>query len=288
MPPRSEPRRERPLTSPGAPPHLNGQPSAPPLPLFLSDPGRAAIEFGLLLGSLPMSGSLPKGDGHPVLVLPGLMAADDSTWPLRRILRRLGYRVHGWRLGRNVGPTPVAVTGMRDRLQELNTRYGAAISVIGWSLGGIYARALARQTPSAVRQVITLGSPFRLENQSQSHASRMFNRYSHLHTRRAPTPLDLEREPLPVPATSIYSRYDGIVAWQACLDVPSQRAENIAVVGSHFGYGHNPAVIFAVADRLAQPFHGWKPFEPPAALRRLFPRADSAPRPGLRTVTAPL
>jgi hypothetical protein len=196
---------------------------------------------------------------------------------LRRILRRLGYRVHGWRLGRNLGPTSVAVNGMRDRLQELHTRYDATVSVIGWSLGGIYARALSRDFPSAVRQVITLGSPFRLTHDSQSHASRVFNRYTHLHTHRARMPLEMERDPLTVPATSIYSRYDGIVAWQACLDVPSPCAENIAVVGSHFGYGHHPAVIFAVADRLAQPLNEWEPFQPPRALRRLFPRPDAPP-----------
>jgi pimeloyl-ACP methyl ester carboxylesterase len=274
---RSEPRCETVPTLPTAPPHSGEQPSAPPLPLYLSDPGRAAIEFGLLLGTLPFSRALPTGDGHPVLVLPGLMAADDSTWPLRRILRRLGYRVHGWRLGRNVGPTSAAVNGMRDRLHDLHTRYDAPVSVIGWSLGGIYARGLARNFPSAVRQVITLGSPFRLTNDSQSHASRMFNRYTHLHTHRARTPLQLERDPLTVPATSIYSRYDGIVAWQACLDLSSPRAENIAVVGSHFGYGHHPAVIFAVADRLAQPLNEWEPFQPPRALRRLFPRPAAQP-----------
>ena len=82
---------------------------------------------------------------------------------------------------------------------------------------------------------------------------------------------------LPVPATSIYSRFDGIVAWQACLDPPSPRSENIAVVGSHFGYGHNPAVVWAVADRLAQPLGAWTPFQPPRALRMLFPRADLPP-----------
>jgi hypothetical protein len=107
----------------------------------------------------------------------------------------------------------------------------------------------------------------------------VFNRYGHLHALRARTPLAMERDPLPVPATSIYSRYDGIVAWQACLDVPSPRAENIAVVGSHFGYGHNPAVIFAVADRLAQPLNEWRPFQPPGALRALFPRPDVPPQP---------
>jgi pimeloyl-ACP methyl ester carboxylesterase len=248
---------------------------APPLSLSVTDPARAVVEFGLLLTSLPLRRALPTGDGHPVLVLPGLLADDVSTLALRRILRGLGYRVHGWRLGRNIGPTPQAVTGMGDRLRDLHTRYGTPISVIGWSLGGIYARAMARRRSSSVRQVITLGSPFRLTDRNQTRASAAFNRFSHLHVERTAAPLDLETEPLPVPATSIYSRYDGVVAWQACLDLRSPRAENIAVVGSHFGYGHNPAVVWAVADRLAQARGQWAPFQPPAALRPLFPRPDS-------------
>lgn len=252
---------------------------APSLSLSITDPARAAAEFALLIGLLPARRALPSGDGHPVLVLPGLLADDMSTLALRRILRGLGYRVHGWRLGRNIGPTAQAVAGMGDRLDDLHARYHAPISVIGWSLGGIYARAIARRRSSWVRQVITLGSPFRLTDRNQSRATAAFNRFSHLHVERAAAPVDLETEPLPVPATSIYSRYDGVVAWQACLDLRSPRAENIAVIGSHFGYGHNPAVVWAVADRLAQPRGAWAPFRPPVALRPLFPQPDVPPEP---------
>lgn len=252
---------------------------APGWVFSLTDPGRAAVEFGLLLSALPLRGALPSGDGHPVLVLPGLLAGDGSTLPLRRILRDLGYRVHGWRLGRNLGPTAEAVAGMGERLHDLHTRYDAPVSVIGWSLGGIYARAMARRRPDWVRQVITLGSPFRLSHEGQSRAARAFNRYSHRHVASSGLPSDHEAETLPVPATSIYSRHDGVVAWQTCLDPPTPRAENIAVVGSHFGYGHNPAVIWAIADRLAQPRTVWAPFRPPAVLRPLFPRANTPAEP---------
>lgn len=248
---------------------------APPWPLSLTDPARAAVEFGLLVGALPLRRAVPTGDGHPVLVLPGLLAGDGSTLVLRRILRRLGYRVHGWRLGRNIGPTAEAVAGMGERLQDLHARYRAPVSVIGWSLGGIYARAMGRRRPEAIRQVITLGTPFRLADHNQTRASAAFNRFSHLHIERGRVPLELETEPLPVPSTSIYSKCDGVVAWQACLDMPSPRAENIAVIGSHFGYGHNPAVIWAVADRLAQPRAKWTPFRSPAVLRPLFPQPDT-------------
>jgi pimeloyl-ACP methyl ester carboxylesterase len=268
------------MSSPMSPPHIPADAAgvgAPPSWLYLTEPARAVGEFGLLITSLPLRQLLPVGDGHPVLVLPGLLADDDSTWTLRRILRDLGYRVHGWRLGRNLGPTAATVTGLQTRLLDLQSRYDSAVSVIGWSLGGIYARTLAHDTPSAVRQVVTLGSPIRMAHESQSRAGRAFNRYAHLHVVPRELPLESGLDAVPVPATSIYSRYDGIVAWQACLDLPSARAENIAVVSSHLGFGHHPAVIWAVADRLAQPLGEWAPFRAPRALRPLYPPADIPP-----------
>jgi len=260
-------RLREPAGTPGA--------GAPPSWLYVTDAARAAAEYGWLIAALPLRQLLPAGDEHPVLVLPGLLADDVSTWTLRRILRDLGYRVHGWRLGRNLGPTAATVTGLQDRLLGLQSRYGAAVSLIGWSLGGIYARTLARDTPTAVRQVITLGSPIHLAHERQSRAGRAFNRYSHLHVVPRELPLESGGDALPVPATSIYSRYDGIVAWPACLDAPSARAENIAVVSSHLGFGHHPAVIWAVADRLAQPLGQWAPFRAPRALRSLYPPASA-------------
>jgi pimeloyl-ACP methyl ester carboxylesterase len=254
-----------------------GDGGAPPLPYLLTEGVRALAEYGLFLGTGPLRLALPHGDGHPVLVLPGLGATDVSTRGLRRMLRRLGYHVHGWRLGRNVGPTERAVTGMRDRLDGLRDRYGQSVSLIGWSLGGIYARNLARESPDAVRQVITLGSPLRLARTDQSRAHWLYSRYSHLHVTDGSLPLEHEMVPLRVPSTSIYSRFDGIVAWQACLDVPSPRSENIAVIGSHLGLGHNPAVLWAVADRLAQPAGEWAAFRAPALLRAAYPRPDRIP-----------
>ena len=164
----------------------------PSLQLYLSEPGRAAADFGLFLAARPALQRLPHGDGHPVLVLPGLMADDTSTRVLRRVLRRLGYRVHGWRLGRNIGPTEACVTGMQKRIDDLSERYGEPISLIGWSLGGIFARDLARRTPDSVRQVITLGSPFRLAHAGQSRATKVFDRYSHLHVEHRTLPLESE------------------------------------------------------------------------------------------------
>jgi pimeloyl-ACP methyl ester carboxylesterase len=240
---------------------------------YLTDPARALAEYGLHVATGPLQAALPRGSG-PVLVLPGLLASDASTRPLRRALRRLGHRVHGWRLGVNVGPTRRCVAGLRDRLADLADRHGAPVTLIGWSLGGVFARDLARRTPGSVRQVVTLGSPIRLECASQTRAGSAYDRYAHLHVERWDLPLERGCEPLPVPSTSIYSRCDGIVSWRACLDGPSERAENVAVLASHFGMGHHPAVLWAVADRLAQPEGRWRPFRPPLLLRHAFPAPD--------------
>src|SRR5574337_1012839 len=239
--------------------------------LSVTEPTRAAFECGsLVAAALPLWRVLANGDGHPVLVLPGLLAGDGSTRPLRCILRRLGYQVHAWHLGRNLGPTDAVLTGMAHRLEELQTRHAAAVSLVGWSLGGIYARGLARRYPSLVRQVIPLGSPCRLVHASLTRLSQTGHEWKDV----AP---EYDAPALSVPATSVYSRYDGEVAWQACLDVPSRRAENIAVIGSHLGLGYNPAVIWAIADRLAQPVDKWTKFRPPAMLRLLFPQPDTLP-----------
>jgi pimeloyl-ACP methyl ester carboxylesterase len=254
------------------------QDDGPALPLYLSEPGRAVADFGLYLAARPLLPRLPRGDGHPVLVLPGLLADDMSTRALRTTLRRLDYRVHGWGLGRNIGPTAACVNGLRDRLDYLHGRYRRPVTLIGWSLGGIFARDLARRSPGSVRQVITLGSPFRIARHSQTRAAKVFDRYSHLHVEHRELPLENDAVPLTVPATSIYSQFDGIVHWQTCLNTPGERCENIAVMASHLGLGHHPASIWAIADRLAQPEGSWQPFKAPRFLRPAFPRpAQPAP-----------
>lgn len=263
---------------PGSPepvraPHAHEHP--PPWPLFATDLGRAVAGVGLTAVGRALLRAAPSGDGHPVLVLPGLGADDRSTGVLRRVLRERGYRVHGWRLGFNLGPTEQVVEGLPRRVDELRDRYGTRVSVVGWSLGGVYARSVARQRPDSVRQVITLGSPIRLTHPAQTRASAFYLRHSHRHVPhdRLPPP-EVTQPPLPVPATSVYSRWDGIVSWRACLEQPGIRRENVAVVGSHFGLGRHPAALWVVADRLAQPEGEWRPFRAPPPLRALFPSAD--------------
>ena len=233
------------------------------------------MDSWLLLGALPMLATLPRGDGHPVLILPGLGASDISTLTLRTILSRLGYAVHGWRLGYNIGPTARVVQGVPMRLEELHARYHRPVTVIGWSLGGLYARRLARSHPELIRQVITLGSPIRLSRYQQSNSHRIYDLLKRLHAEHYSLPLEQGEGPLPVPATSFYSRRDGMVCWQICLDDHGgPQAENIEVRAAHFGFGVHPAVIWALADRLAQSLGRWAPFRPPALMAGAYPRVQ--------------
>jgi hypothetical protein len=200
---------------------------------------RAGLEAALLLPALPLLALAPRGDGHSVLVLPGLGADDRSTQVLRWFLRDRGYDACGWKLGTNGGPTPTILGGLRRRFAEVYERQGRKVSLIGWSLGGIYARGLTRRSVPQVRGVITLASAY-----------------------NAAAVGDEVRNLLPVPTTSIYSRSDGIVPWRACVEDPGPQRENVAVPSSHVGMGHHPATLLVIADRLAQPEGRWRPYSP--------------------------
>ena len=215
---------------------------------------------------------LPKGDGHPVLVLPGFTAADGSTLQLRALLRRLGYRTYGWKLGNNLGPTPQIVRGLEQRINEISEKEGQPVSIIGWSLGGIYARDLARRFPDLVRQVITLGSPIRMNPGDPSAARRLWETLEPLHDRDAQVFVSDDDDPLPVPSTAVYSRSDGVVHWRLCLEVKGPLSESVEVFGSHCGLGFNPSVAIVVADRLSRDVSEWKRFRPPLWALAAFPR----------------
>src|SRR5689334_24979999 len=233
----------------------------PPSKTLMLLEGRALHELGAFVAALPLLSLAPRGDGHPVLVLPGLVASDVSTRPLRSFLKGKGYAVSGWRQGRNLGLRHGVQNAMVDLVQELNDTHGRKVSLVGWSLGGLYARQLAKMMPERVRSVITLGSPFA----SHPKATNAWRVYEMASGRRA----DEEdkrfggslSEAPPVPTTAIFSRTDGICAWQGCMEKASTKSESIEVESSHCGMGHHPAVVYAVADRLAQGEGQWKPFD---------------------------
>ena len=238
--------------------------------LFLLE-GRAVYDAAGMLSLRPFKRFLPRGDDHPVLVLPGFLASSRSTRPLRQFVQDLGYRAHRWKLGYNMGYSYKLHYGMRDRVTELVERYGEKISLVGWSLGGVYARELAREMPDIVRQVITMGSPFRGSPEA-SNVARVFQLFAATPFEETPQSfLDDMQDPPPVPTTALYTRGDGVVAWQSTVEVsPRPDVENIHVGGAHMGLGFNPRALIAIADRLAQPEGDWRPFSPPLALAPLF------------------
>jgi hypothetical protein len=250
----------------------DGRISGPSARLYLTEPARGLADLAALPLAAGWLASAARGDGHGVLVLPGLLASDMSTALLRRYVRWLGYDGHGWQLGRNIGPTSTVMSQLPRELSRLAAATGRPVSLIGWSLGGIYARELARDHPALVRQVITLGSPFALTDPRQSRADRAYQRRSSRHASPAdlPTRDDLAR-PIEVPSTAIYSRQDGIVAWQTCIEPETTLHQNVEVRCGHLGFGVDPATLWVIADRLAARPGQIRPFRPPPLLRVLYP-----------------
>jgi pimeloyl-ACP methyl ester carboxylesterase len=234
----------------------DGQPTGrtlrpPSLGLLLAEM-RGIFELNASLMMSPLLMRAPRGDGHPVLALPGFLASDLSMAPLRRYLTELGYDAHAWQMGRNLGGLSRVRAALRERLAAIHASTGRKVSVVGWSLGGVYARDLALHAPEMVRYVMTLGSPFANDVRA-TNATKLYEMLSGETVGDDPEFLEAIAGELPMPATSIFSRADGVVNWRTCLLRPSAKTENIEVyLSSHVGLGVNPAVLWAVADRLAQ------------------------------------
>jgi pimeloyl-ACP methyl ester carboxylesterase len=206
---------------------------------------REAWSFVSYYPRLPDPAEFPNGNGHVVLLVPGLFTTDAVNRPLQRFLDRCGYRAFGWKLGVNWGPTSRLVKGLRGRLAELRKLEGGPVSVVGLSLGGLLARDLAYQCPHDVRQVITILSPFHLPTATALEPIIQLSALCYS------SGIDVARlaSPLPVPATAIYSRQDGVVAWESCRS-EDENCLAIEVKGTHFGACRNPDVFRAVARRL--------------------------------------
>lgn len=242
-------------------PDSRPEPLRPPLALLGSEPLRAAAEFLALKARGTVRA--PRGDGHPVVIFPGLASDAYPLVPLRNFCRTLGYTAHDWGRGRNIGPRgdiDAWLARLADDVHRLVSRHGGSPTLIGWSLGGIYARELAKMARLGVRQVITIGTPF-AGGPTSTHAGWLYQLLN-----GAPAVIDPAlrlrlRTPPAVPTTSIYSRTDGVVAWQACChDRPRARLEDIEVSGSHIGMGWNRQVLAIIGNRLAQPADGWRPY----------------------------
>jgi len=247
----------------------------PPSPwLLLMEGGRAPFEYAATLASMPWLGRVPKGDGHPVIVFPGLGASELSTRPLRNYLAQLGYAAYDWGLGRN-RPRDGLLQACARRVLEVARQHQRKVSLVGWSLGGVYARELAKQLEPQTRCVVTLGTPFSGHVRA-TNAARAYELYSGRPLHQDPARAERLRRAPSVPTTSIYSKSDGVVAWQCSLNDDLPHTENIEIHASHLGLGVNPLALYAVADRLRQDPARWQRFDARAVPRWLFRGTQAA------------
>ena len=228
---------------------------APSWTLLGTEPLRALLEYARMRRM--DKAAFPRGDGHPVVIFPGLATDRHSTAPLKAFCDSLGYAAFDWGRGFNTGPegdVDAWLDELAHHVQELTATHGQRMSLIGWSLGGIYAREVAKQLRRRVRRVITIGTPV-AGTVEQTNVARVYR----LLNGRTPPALDEAlstrlRTPPDVPTTSIFSRSDGIVAWQACIqDGERGHTENIEIDGSHVGMPWNPEVLSIIANRLRRP-----------------------------------
>lgn len=242
---------------------------------------RAPLEAITLFASLRLLKNAPLGDGQPVLVIPGFMTGDGATFVLRRYLNQQGFVAYPWQQGRNPGLRHDIYQALEQQVNELYQRHGRRVSIVGWSLGGLYARVLGHHLGNKIRQVITLGSPFALNSSVSTDdvgiSGPVLKLYERLNPNVHDDPLATGEPvwelPPPVPSTAIYSESDGIASWRYCIDNSSERVENIRVFGSHTGLTHNPLVLYVLAERLAQSEKFWRPFQPYGASKWLFASA---------------
>lgn len=249
----------------------------------MATPARAltAIELPRAIGEIATTRllrkrlhQLPEGDQHGVMVLPGFLSDDRFNTPLRNYLDQLGYRSTGWGQGVNLGPTLIPIEVAAEAACEHAERTGDRISLVGHSLGGIYAREIAKLYPDIIRQVITLGSPFSRAKEPKNFAGKLFRRFNP----------DVERldeseqygVAPPHPTSAIYTRLDGVIGWGLSVQKAGHdRCENIEVRGSHCGLTHNAAVWYVLADRLAQNHEQWQPFARQGWRNWIYPPAFS-------------
>ncbi len=242
----------------------------PAIGLALTEAHRVVMEFSALRFYRRWLERMPPGDGHGVVLMPGFLGDDGYNAALRRYLGKLGYHCKGWEQGRNLGPRENVLAGLEQHIRGVAECTGSKVTLIGHSLGGIYAREMAKQIPDRVRHVITLGSPFGEGRDTGSYTRRLFSAMNP--DKQIMSARNLLHEPPPMPTTAVFSKGDGICNWQTCYQRGDyDNTQNIQVWGSHCGLTMNPMVWFLLAERLALPEDAWQPFKS-SSWRRLFYR----------------
>jgi len=233
---------------------------------------RALLEWQSFFVFRSFLKKLSEGDGHSVLVFPGFGATDLATLPLRNLLDELGYDAYGWGLGANILFDQSTEAEMVNLVNSVAEKSGRQVSLIGWGLGGLYVREVAKECLDSVRCVISLGSPVSGQLHTHTNSSGLLNLLGGEPGSIQPDKRRKLYLPPNVPTTSIYSKSDGIVAWESSMQKSYEHTENIEIPASHMGLGVNPLTVIAIADRLAQPVGKWQAFEPKGWQKALFKR----------------
>ena len=230
----------------------------PSIFLFFTEIWRALRELSQALPFIKQYKVKQKGDGHTVFVIPGFLASDASTKPLRRFLEKIGYQTCGWELGTNLADLEQLAI-ISEKIHRLYAQNQQPISLIGWSLGGVYAREMAKEHPEKIRQVITLGSPFGgIMEPNNANITFEFIKWLKGYPEIDADFVATLPNPAPVPSTAIYSKKDGIVPWQTCIEkIEDATHQNIESFGSHLGMGVNTQVLEVIADRLNYAEDNW-------------------------------
>jgi pimeloyl-ACP methyl ester carboxylesterase len=238
------------------------------------DPIKAAFKAPALRNEWDkIKSRIPAGDGHPVLFLPGLLGDDNTFTELRRAAEEKGYKTHGWEKGTNFGFNAKTGRHLERRLKQVyDENGGKKVTIVGHSLGGVFARELAQQYPDMVRGVITLGSPIAAADNVNTFTERNLRK---IHKFFDPSAEGADKSgPLP-PLTSMYSKTDAVVPWAASIMGTAPHTENIEIDGGHAEMPDNLKAAVIVLEKLAQPEGGWKPFDA-TAYKDIFPDKPAA------------
>ncbi|HEX5022296.1 MAG TPA: alpha/beta hydrolase [Candidatus Binatia bacterium] len=222
---------------------------------------RSLLELPRLLFRFPELARQPRGNGQPVLILPGYGSGDVSTAFLRGYLRLLGYRARGWGLGRNNGNAAELLPRILKRVASLSRRSNCKVHLIGWSFGGYLARELARERGDLIGQVVTLGTPVVGGPKYTVFAKRFQSRGMDVEAMADAIEIR-NKVSICTPVIAIYSRRDGIVAWKACIDSNGTNVEHIEVGTTHFGFGFSAEVYKIIAQRLGSIVPDDRPVDP--------------------------
>jgi pimeloyl-ACP methyl ester carboxylesterase len=249
-------------------------PDPPRVSHSLAELGRIFWEVGSNVALRPLYRFLPRGDGHAVMTLPGFMGADGSMASIRKFLNKQGYSGLPWGLGRNVPADGVRdmetmlefrrdmEATLAEKLRRHKIRTGGKVSLVGWSLGGLYATALAHRYPDLVRQVVTLGTPYGDPRGTSLYGPMQRAFSTRVDSQMLDQWIDFTFEgDLQVPVTALYSRSDGFVGEGIARLPEHPLMESVAVMASHVGFPFNPLVRLLLAERLAQAEGAWQPYQ---------------------------